>query len=668
MDSKLTLLASTLILPLASCSSEVVERPNILWLTFEDTSASAFRLYGNRFTTTPTIDSLAAKSVLYTSAYSCGPQSSAARSTLITGCYAPTYAMEYHRAKVATPDKIFYPDFLREAGYFCTNNEKTDYNSARNPRECWDECSLTATYNSPNRKEGQPFFAVFNSHKTHMSRFTSTHLDDRRDFALEGLDPAKLDLPAHVPDLEAMRSDYAFHLEGVNDLDKWVKIFLDDLREKGLDDNTIIFFFSDHGGCLPRGKGYQYESSYAVPFFVYLPEKWQHLSKTPAGGSTDRLVSFADFAPTLFSIIGAEIPSHMQGLPFLGEKDTAEREYQFGVAGNQAHHFLASRTVSDGKIKYIRRFVPYKSNTLLNEFQWQMPANLFWDKAYYESKNPSALLRSTFEIDDAELLYDLTTDPDETHNLLADPAYKEKLDELRGVLADHMRSTKDLGLFPAELRSRETPIYTTVRESGYDLEALYSLAELTASVQPSDIPMLRETLAGEDETMKYWAAVNCAVLARNGQMKSAPQELIDMLTSEVKDSVIESGYALYFTDARAKLYDHIARDVEGSFFLLELMSYSKGMWRDLPASIKSEIRKVGDLPCATITNGASPDEILSGSNVKIKRQDNVVQARRILVNVGEIPAEQLYSGEAYYNAGLKVNRDRRAILPLPYNN
>ncbi len=665
MDSKLTILASTLILPLASCSSEEVERPNILWLTFEDTSASAFRLYGNRFTTTPTIDSLAAKSVLYTSAYSCGPQSSAARSTLITGCYAPTYAMEYHRAKVATPDRIFYPDFLRDAGYFCTNNEKTDYNSARNPRECWDECSLTATYNSPNRKEGQPFFAVFNSHKTHMSRFTSTHLDDRRDFALEGLDPDKLDLPAHVPDLEAMRSDYAFHLEGVNDLDKWVGLFLDDLKTKGLDDNTIIFFFSDHGGCLPRGKGYQYESSYHVPFFVYLPEKWQHLSNVVAGESTDRLVSFADFAPTLFSIIGEDIPEHMQGIPFLGEKDTKEREYQFGVAGNQAHHFLASRTVSDGKIKYIRRFVPYKSNTLLNEFQWQMPSNLYWDKAYYESKNPSEVVRATFEIDDAELLYDLESDPDETRNLLADSAYQEKLAELRGVLSEHIRSTKDLGFFPAELRSRKRPIYTTVRESGYDLEALYAMADLTATVKASDIDMLREVLAGDDEALKYWAAVNCAVLARNGEMKKAPQELIDMLSSDVKTSVEESAYALYFTDARAKVYEHIAKDIQASFPLMELMSYSKGMWRDLPNSIKKEIRKVASEPCGTLPDGVSADALLSGSNVKLKRQDHVVQARRLLVNVGEIPAEQLYSGEEYYNMGLVVNRDRRKILPLP---
>ena len=244
---KITLaLASFTVLP-AAAEAPQPERPNILWLTFEDTSPYEFGCYGNRDNHTPIIDSLARTGIQFMNAYSNGPQSSSARSTLITGCYATTYGMDWHRKQVATPPDIFFPQYLRDAGYYCTNNQKTDYNTTTDNKACWNECDKNATYNSPARKPEQPFFAVFNSMLTHMSRITSVHLDGRRDFAAEGLDPEKLSLPPHVPDIYPIRSDYAFHLEGSADVDRWVKLFLDDLKARKLDDNTIVFVFSDHG-------------------------------------------------------------------------------------------------------------------------------------------------------------------------------------------------------------------------------------------------------------------------------------------------------------------------------------------------------------------------------------------------------------------------------------
>lgn len=645
MKRKLSFMLASVILPPIALAVEKEEKPNILWLTFEDTSAYTFGCYGNKSTTTPIVDSLAKQGIQFMNAYSSGPQSSAARSTLITGCYATTYAMDYHRCKVATPEKIFYPDFLRDAGYYCTNNIKTDYNSSRDKESCWDECSKEATYNSPKRKPNQPFFAVFNSHVSHMSRFTSIHLDGRRDFVEEGLAPASLELPSHVPDTEAMRSDYAFHLEGVNDVDRWVNFFLEDLKAKGLDDNTIIFVFSDHGGCLPRGKGYQYESSYRVPFVVYLPPKWEHLSKMKIGEPTDRLVCFADFAPTVFSMIGVDIPKHMQGIPFLGKADKIEREYQFGLATNQAKHFLASRTVSDGKMKYIRRFIPYKNNALLNEFQWQMPSNLYWDKLYFEGKAKSDVAKATFEINDAELLFDLENDPFETNNLANDANYQTELSQLRGVLSNHMRSTKDLGLFIYELRDLETPMHTTIRETNYDLEGLYEVAEMTANVSVNNIPELRRILKEGDDAKSYWAVVNFAVLARRGDLKRAPSELVAMLSSSIIEIAQESAYALYFTNKRDKALEFLAKDVKESSRVLEMLTFEDNMWTEIPESIRTELRELAQMECAP-------------------KQDHVVRARKILVNVGEIPAELLYSDDRYED-GLRINQNRRPLLPLP---
>ena len=209
------------------------ERPNILWLTFEDTSAYEFGCYGNKDVHTPNADSLAARGIQFMNAWSVAPQSSAARSSLITGCYSSTYGMDIHPVPYDTPANIFFPQWLREAGYYCTNNSKTHYNSTTDNKSCWDECTREASYNSPKRGKDQPFFAVYNTVTSHMGRIRTFHTDGRRDYTQEGIYPELLTLPAYVPDLPEVRSDYAGHLEAVQDVDTWLGFFLKDLKEKG---------------------------------------------------------------------------------------------------------------------------------------------------------------------------------------------------------------------------------------------------------------------------------------------------------------------------------------------------------------------------------------------------------------------------------------------------
>ena len=178
----------------------------------------------NKDVHTPNADSLAARGIQFMNAWSVAPQSSAARSSLITGCYSSTYGMDVHPVPYDTPANIFFPQWLREAGYYCTNNSKTHYNSTTDNKSCWDECTREASYNSPKRGKDQPFFAVYNTVTSHMGRIRTFHTDGRRDYTQEGIYPELLTLPAYVPDLPEVRSDYAGHLEAVQDVDTWLGV------------------------------------------------------------------------------------------------------------------------------------------------------------------------------------------------------------------------------------------------------------------------------------------------------------------------------------------------------------------------------------------------------------------------------------------------------------
>ena len=149
MNTQLYLCSAALLLTAAQtkAADKQKERPNILWLTFEDTSSYEFGCYGNAQVHTPNVDGLASKGIQFMNAWSVAPQSSAARSSLITGCYSSTYGMDVHPVPYDTPENIFFPQWLRDAGYYCTNNSKTHYNSTTDNKICWDECTKTASYN-----------------------------------------------------------------------------------------------------------------------------------------------------------------------------------------------------------------------------------------------------------------------------------------------------------------------------------------------------------------------------------------------------------------------------------------------------------------------------------------------------------------------------------------
>lgn len=614
------------------------DRPNILWLTFEDTSAYEFACYGNPHTQTPTMDRLAADGIQFMQASSNAPQCSPVRSTIISGQYSKTFGSDWHRQRQKVPSEIYYfPKLLRDGGYFCTNNTKQDYNSMKTPEWVWDVATPGASYNHSDRKSDQPFFSVFNTNLSHMGRVRSFHTDERRDFGKEGLKLAELELPTHLPDLPEIRSDYAFHLEGTQDIDQWLKLCLEDLEKQGHAEDTIVFIFSDHGGCLPRGKGFLYQTGLHIPFIVYFPEKWKHLANGLVG-KTEDLVGFVDLAPTVLELVGIEIPNYFQGRSIFG--DSEKPKYQFGFRCNQEHHFDPVRSVFDGRYKYIRNFIPHKTYSLRNFYQWGMPANQAWDQWVLEgNEDPVFAPRTTHE------LYDTHSDPFETRNLAEDEAYQLKLQELETELKKHVQETMDLGFFPQPMREHDIPLYHWVRENDYPLKQLWNLCFLTGTVNEQSISKIRKGLKSPHPTIRYWAAIAAA-----NHSEKLPEKIINLLTPFTED---ENAYVS--AAAAIALVKHGLQD-EGIRLLLDQFLEKKSTpayshlealtWSKEADFLRNLLQK--RLETSRLAIDASLSQML----------------RSLQVNLNLLPYEALYP-EKMYEKGLEVNHHRRALKPLP---
>lgn len=634
----------------SAANNKKKERPNILWVTFEDTSSYEFGCYGNKDVHTPNADNLAAQGIQFMNAWSVAPQSSPARSSLITGCYAPTYGMDVHPVSYDTPADIFFPQRLREAGYYCTNNSKTHYNSTNNNKACWDECTKTASYNSPKRGKDQPFFAVFNTVTSHMGRVRTFHTDGRRDYTKEGIYTELLTLPSYVPDLPEVRSDYAGHLEAVQDVDTWLGFFLKDLKDKGLDDNTIIFFFSDHGGCVPRGKGYLYESGLKVPLIAYFPEKWKHLANGKSG-KDNSLVNFTDLGPTVLSLAGVKPTKNMQGKAIFGEyASKEERKVQFAFAANQLHHFMPVRAVTDGHIKYMRSYIPYRQFALRNYYQWGMPSNKAWDKLVLGNHNTNPDWALTFDAHPAEMLFDLDKDPGELHDLSSSPEYAEVLAKMRNELSNHIRSTHDLGFFLPTSRTGHV-LYDVVRKEKYPMEELYKLVEAAGMGDMASLPLFEKAIASSHRDMRFWGAVGYAELAHKKQISQCPQALADLLKDEDPYVASEAAYAAAYL---GKPQEGIARLINPAKEEDRKIGYSSLECISLDPTMRDYIRQF--LPQLKEAAETLPRK---------KNEDSGLMARGILVNLGELDIKLLHGPEAY-KEGLKLNHGRRPMVPLPY--
>ncbi len=521
---KLPLLLATL--ALVGPALRAADRPNILWITSEDNASHWIGCYGNTEASTPRIDALAATGLRFTRAYSNGPVCAVARSTLLNGAYAVTQGTEHMRSRHEIPDTFqSYPRLMRGLGYYCTNNAKTDYNFKGNDASHWDECGGQAHYR--NRPAGAPFFAVFNLEVTHESNlFPGKVANNRKRGAIPEktrLDPAKLTVPPHQPDLPEIRQDIAIYHDCVSAMDRQVGELLDDLKRDGLADDTIVFYYADHGGAMARGKRYLQDTGVRVPLVIHLPEKWKHLAPFPAGKEVSEPVAFVDFAPTVLSLAGQPAPASMQGRAFLGPRraEPARDALVFLYADRFDETEGMRRALTDGRYTYIRCFTPHLPGAPYSEYQMGQPSWVAWQKAW-KAGTLSGLHASIWQSPQpVEMLYDNASDPWSTVNLAAQPDQKERLGNFRERLRQTMADVRDTALVPEPMWDSligGKTIHEFVRSPKFDLAATLDLAFAASSRDSARLPELAKALASEDPVRRYWGAHGCLVLGE----KAAP--------------------------------------------------------------------------------------------------------------------------------------------------
>ncbi len=560
---RILFLAAVVITLFTHCTPEPRELPNILWITSEDNS-TFLGCYGDEFATTPNLDKLASEGFLYTHAYANAPVCAPARNTIISGIYAISGGNQHMRSKYLKSDKIKpYPLFLRELGYYCTNNSKTDYNILEDQVDTlWNESSKDAHYK--NRAEGQPFFAIFNTTITHES---SIH----RSIPTEELrhDPEQVPIPPHHPRTEEMKHDWAQYYDKVEDMDAYVGEVLKELEESGLAENTIVFYYGDHGGVLARSKRYVYETGTHVPFIVRIPEKFKYLFPDEEPGSkVDRLISFVDLAPTLLSIVGIPIPDFMQGDAFLGDQKSADPEYAFMFRGRMDERYDMSRAVRSQKYRYIRNYMPHRIYGQHLNYLWRAPSIRSWEEAYLNGECNET--QSIFwEPKPSEELYDTENDPWEVNNLADDPKYAEVMKKMRKANQQWMLRIRDTGFVPEPswaVRRGEQPFYDLMREdSEIDLERLIEVAEASSLRKFEDINVLIYYLRSEDPAIRYWGATG--LLIQGEKSKPAIADLKNALKDESDPVAIVAAEALYRLGEKELAENTLTEKISGSEFV-----------------------------------------------------------------------------------------------------
>lgn len=454
-------------------------RPNVLWIVCEDMSP-LIAAFGDSTIKTPNLSRLAARGVRFPNTFSVAGVCAPSRNAIATGMYPISIGGHNMRTQynveqlleiglpgaygaLPPPEVKMMSQVLREHGYFATNNQKTDYQFEA-PKTAWDEQGPRAHWR--HRPAGQPFFSIFNLEITHESQVWTTHVQKlrfREGFEEPGSDidswgdiahtedgrpviqlPEDVNppLPPYLADTEPTRQDLRRVYDNIRIMDRQVGFLLDQLEQDGLTDSTIVFFYADHGGPLPRQKRLLYDSGMRVPMIVAWPDGRR------AGQVDSLLFSFVDFAPSVHSMVGIEPADYLQGQANFGEYKQPERRYVFGASDRLDGFYDRIRAARDHRFKYLRNYYPERGYYLPVVYREQMA-----------SMQELLRLRDAGELTDAqaqwfrdskpdEELFDTEADPYELQNLAGLPEYQEKLAELRGALDDWLERVGDLGAVP----------------------------------------------------------------------------------------------------------------------------------------------------------------------------------------------------------------------------
>jgi len=457
-------------------SDELPFRPHILWLVTEDMGLY-IPAFGDSTIQTPNLSRLAAEGIRYPNLFSPSGVCAPSRAAIAMGLYPSSFGANHMRTSshreftglpayeaIPPPEAKMMSQVLRENEYYCTNNLKKDY-QFQEPVTAWDVSGPFAHWR--NRSEGQPFFSIFNFTETHESGlfepYGFRHIEQRHyrsgDTTFDinaGQDnirrgrmneeettvhiPKDLDfpIPPYLPDTEVVRRDLWKMYNNIAEMDRQLGAILDQLEADGLLDSTIIFFYADHGGPLPRQKRLIYDSGLNSPMIVRFPNGWK------AGNIDEQLISFVDFAPTVFSLVGIKPPDYLHGQAFLGEYQAAEeRDYIYAAADRFDEFTDAIRAVRDPQFKYIRNYRPEQGYYLPISYREQIPSMQQLRQMHAEGTLNEDQAQWFRESKPPEELFDCKNDPHELHNLADDPKYAEKLATLRSELYQWLEAIGD---------------------------------------------------------------------------------------------------------------------------------------------------------------------------------------------------------------------------------
>lgn len=482
-------------------------RPNILWFVSEDCSPNGGAL-GDGLAKTPTIDRLAAEGVVYDNMFSIYPVCAPARFAILTGAYPQSFApSQQMRSLPPLPEGMaIYPEVLRSAGYYTTNNAKTDYNCAVDPQAIWDECGEEAHWS--HGPDDRPFLAVFNSDGTHESAIFHEPIGP--------VSPDQVRVPAYLPDTPAIRGDLARYYTAVENMDTDFARRLAEVERAGRLGDTMVFYSSDHGGVGPWTKRHCHDQGLRVPLVIWAPPGWQHLLPALPGTRLAEPVTHVDITATLIATAGAAVPDTVSGRPLLGPA-TAASKYAFGARDRMDERYDLVRTVRDRRYRYLRNYLPHRPAGQHQAYAWQAAGYQSWEEELRAGRL-NEKQRRFFEPRRFEELYDTVADPDHNNNLADEPSHRPRLDRLRAALDDFILDIGDLGFAPEGSpveRQRPADPHT------YPLAQVMELAATAARRNPAALPALVRALSDTREVMRFWAAQGLLMLGTRARPAAA---------------------------------------------------------------------------------------------------------------------------------------------------
>jgi arylsulfatase A-like enzyme len=525
------------------------DRPNILWISAEDLSAATIGCYGGA-AHTPHLDRLASAGLRFDAAFSAAPVCAPSRSAIITGMMPTTLGSLPMRCKAIPPHHVVgFPKLLRDAGYFCTNNAKTDYNLDRSFAVGWNESNGKAHWR--HRPDGTtPFFAVFNLNATHESGL----FDDKPAAFRRNLPPeahraaADVAVPPYYPDTPGIRRSLAQRMELAAAVDADVGRILADLAADGLADDTIVFFWGDHGEGIPHGKRSLTEHGLRVPLLVHVPERFAARAALPGShttrGPTSSLVSLMDLGPSVLALAGIAIPAGMEGRPFLGPT-AASRDVVIAARDRMDSAPGFGRSVRDQRFRYVRNFLPWLDGDDLPPYADGVAITGELRAARKAGTLPPGASWFARTSRPVEELYDVATDPDELVNLAHDTRHAADLERLRETLHNWMRETKDTGILPEPILRREA------RAAGSEWAIFHPKAAADAAAaqvrydailavawdvaENHDATHFRKQLTDTDPAIRSWAVAGTGWAAqRDG---SDPASVLQSLLTDPEPAV-----------------------------------------------------------------------------------------------------------------------------------